>query len=157
VKETTMPDSSRLLCPRCGAVNRVAAGRPPGAAKCGACHQPLFTGSPIEVDAAAFARHRQQDSIPLLLDVWAPWCGPCRSMAPAFARAAAVLEPDMRLLKLNADTAPDVAAELNVRGIPAMFLLHHGRVVAQTAGAMDTAAITAWVRRHLSAAPERAA
>lgn len=152
-----MSNPARIVCPHCGAVNRVAADRPTGTAKCGACHAPLFTGQPLEVDVAGYERHVRENSIPLLLDVWAPWCGPCRAMAPAFARAAGLLEPEVRLLKLNADTAPDVAARLNVRGIPAMFLLHGGRVVAQTAGAMDTGAITAWVRRNLTAAPGRAA
>ncbi|MDA8249685.1 MAG: thioredoxin domain-containing protein [Rhodospirillales bacterium] len=152
-----MSEPARIVCPHCGALNRVPANRPARAARCGACHDALFTGQPLDVDAAGFERHMKDDSLPLLLDVWAPWCGPCRAMAPAYARAAALLEPDVRLLRLNADTAPDVAARLNVRGIPAMFLLQGGRVLAQTAGAMDTGAITAWVRRNLAAAPGRAA
>ena len=152
-----MPEPSRIVCPHCGALNRVPAERPARAAKCGACHVALFTGAPVDVDEAGLERHMREDSIPLLLDVWAPWCGPCRAMAPAFARAAAALEPQVRLLKLNADTAPQVTARLNVRGIPAMFLLQGGRVIAQTAGAMDTGAITSWVRRNLPAASGRAA
>jgi thioredoxin 2 len=152
-----MSDLSRIVCPHCGALNRIATDRPAQAAKCGACHAPLFEGKPLEVDATQFERHLKEDSIPLLLDVWAPWCGPCRMMAPHFARAATMLEPELRLLKLNADTAPEVAARLNVRGIPAMFLLQGGRVLAQTAGAMDANAIVAWARRNLSAAHGRAA
>jgi thioredoxin 2 len=152
-----MTAMSHILCPQCAAVNRVPADRPAAAAKCGRCHAALFTGAPVEVDAEGFAQHLKADGLPLLLDVWAPWCGPCRAMAPAFARAATVLEPRVRLLKLNADTAPEVSARLGVRGIPALFLLQHGHVLGQTAGAMDTGAIVAWVQRHLAGVAGRAA
>jgi len=108
----------------------------------------LFDGHPAEVDAATLDRHLRSDDIPVLLDVWAPWCGPCRAMTPAFARAAQELEPDFRLLKLNADTAPDVTARLGVQGIPALFLFDHGAITARTSGAMDTKTIVAWARRH---------
>ncbi len=147
-----MNNDARIVCPHCGTLNRLPANRPAQAARCGACHDALFTGQPVEVDAAGFERHMKGDGMPLLLDVWAPWCGPCRMMAPAFARAAALLEPDMRLLKLNADTAPEIVQRLGVRGIPALFLLRDGHVVGQTAGAMDTNAIVSWARRHLPAA-----
>jgi len=145
-----MTDAATLVCPQCGAVNRLPAARPALQARCGSCHAALFDGHPAEVDEAGFARHLQHDGIPVLLDVWAPWCGPCRAMAPMFARAAAVLEPHVRLIKLNADTAPRVSTELGVRGIPAMFLFSGGRTIAQTAGARDANAIVSWVREHLA-------
>jgi thioredoxin len=131
-------------------LNRVPAERPAEAARCGGCHRPLFHAHPTAVDEAGFERHVQSDSIPVLLDVWAPWCGPCRAMAPAFERAARVLEPQDRLLKLNADEAPNVSARLGVRGIPAMYLFRNGAVVAHAAGAMAAEAIVRWTRDQLA-------
>jgi thioredoxin 2 len=148
-----MPDKLQLVCPHCGTLNRVPGDRPAAAANCGACHRKLFEGHPVEVDADGFKRHVGGNDIPVLVDVWAPWCGPCRMMAPMFARAATVLEPAVRLIKLNADTAPDISAQLGVRGIPALFLLQGGRVLAQTAGAMDASAIVNWAHRVLAQEP----
>ncbi|HEY0418171.1 MAG TPA: thioredoxin TrxC [Acetobacteraceae bacterium] len=147
--------SRHLVCPHCGAVNRVPDSRPAEAAVCGACKQRLFQGKPADVDEAAFERHVANDDIPVLVDIWAPWCGPCRAMAPAYARAATLLEPGMRLLKLNADTAPAVTARLGVRGIPTLALFKNGRVVGQTAGAMGADAIVAWARSQAAAKAAR--
>ena len=144
-----MPTSKQIVCPACTAVNRVPADRPATAARCGGCKAPLFTAHPAEVDEAGLDKHLRSGSIPILLDVWAPWCGPCRSMAPQFERAAAILEPDVRLLKLNADTAQATCARLGVRGIPALFLFRNGEPVAQSAGAMGADAIVQWTRQNL--------
>ncbi len=138
-----------LVCPHCTTTNRMPVARTARDARCGACHRALFDGHPASVDAAQFARHRRDNDIPVLLDVWAPWCGPCRTMAPMFERAARELEPGIRLLKLNADEEPGVASELGVTGIPSLFLLRGGRVVAQSAGAMDAGRIVAWARSQM--------
>lgn len=140
---------SHIVCTACGAVNAAAPGRDPADARCGKCAAPLFAGKPAAVDAAAFARQSERSDIPVLVDVWAPWCGPCRQMTPLFEDAARELEPHVRLLKLNADEAPEVCQRFGVRGIPALLLLHRGRLVAQTAGVMDAAHIVQWTRTHL--------
>lgn len=139
----------QIVCPACGAINRVPVERDARAARCGACKAKLFDGRPHAVDAAGFERHVAKDEVPILVDVWAPWCGPCRAMAPMFERAAQALEPEVRLLKVNSDEEPALAQKLGVRGIPALFLLKGGRVVAQTAGAMDAGRLVAWTRQNL--------
>lgn len=136
------------VCPSCGAVNRVPQDRPAREAKCGRCHQPLFTGKPVAAGAEGFERHIARNDIPVLVDFWAPWCGPCQAMAPAFERAAAELEPRFRLLKVNADDVPAIVARYGVRSIPTLMLFAAGRPVAQTAGAMDSTGILSWVRAH---------
>src|SRR6478735_2930281 len=113
----------QLVCPACGALNRTPDGRDAREAKCGKCHGGLLTGAPLEVTGAQLQRHRAgTKGVALLLDVWAPWCGPCLSMAPQFAAAAKALEPDVRLLKLNSDTEQAAAGALGVQSIPALFL-----------------------------------
>lgn len=144
-----MSDARHIVCPACGVTNRTPAEKPASQARCGSCRTPLFAAKPIEVDAAAFEKHRRSNDIAVLVDVWAPWCGPCRAMAPSFEAAAAELEPDVRLLKLNSDNEQQLAGQLGVRGIPALILLKGGRVVAQTAGAMPPAQIVNWTRQNL--------
>ena len=141
----------QVVCPHCGTKNRYPVGKPARGARCGKCRSALFDGKPVAVDDVGFQRHRRDNDIPVLVDVWAPWCGPCRMMAPLFEQAAAELEPNVRLIKLNADESPGVSAELGVRGIPTLILLLGGKVIAQTAGAMDTRRIVAWVKSHLPA------
>ncbi|WP_315720659.1 MULTISPECIES: thioredoxin TrxC [unclassified Bradyrhizobium] len=144
-----MSETFQLVCGQCGQINRLPAGRAPTQGKCGKCHAPLFSGHPIEVDQAAFERHVAHSDLPLLVDVWAPWCGPCRAMAPMFARAAQELEPHVQLLKLNSDEAPDVSAKFGISGIPTLLLLQKGRELQRISGAMDSQRIVAWTRSGL--------
>ena len=140
-----------VVCAQCGGINRVAPDRPALAAKCGKCKSKLFAGHPEDVDAAIFERQVSRSTIPVLVDVWAPWCGPCLSMAPAYAAATAELEPHVRLIKLNSDAEQAAASRLSIRGIPTMILFAKGREVARTSGAMGTRQIVQWVRDHLPA------
>jgi thioredoxin 2 len=135
-------------CPACGTGNRLRDGDP-HAAKCGRCGAKLFTGAPIDVDDAALATHLKTSSMPVLVDVWAPWCGPCRMMAPHFAEAAKAFEPQVRFLKLNADQNQS-PAKLGVRGIPALILFHDGREVARQAGLMTADQLGAWLTHALT-------
>ncbi|MGD8809078.1 MAG: thioredoxin TrxC [Gammaproteobacteria bacterium] len=147
-----MTANRNIVCPSCAAVNRIPAARPAEAARCGKCGAPLFDGHPADVDAAAFTRQIQRSDIPVLVDVWAPWCGPCRMMAPAYAEASKSLEPEVRMIKLNSDAEPSIAGQLNVRGIPTMILFKGGRPIAQTSGAMTASRIVEWTRAQLMAA-----
>lgn len=144
-----MEDGRHIVCGHCGQVNRVAANRPAILAQCGKCHQALFAGIPFGVDEATFERHATRDDIPLLVDIWAPWCGPCRAMAPMFAQAARLLEPELRLLKVNSDEAQSLSAKLEVRSIPTLLLIWKGKILARQTGVMDTRRIVDWALEHL--------
>lgn len=146
-----MTASRQIVCPHCAGVNRVPEDRPREAALCGRCRTPLFSGKPVEADAAMFEKQTRHGDVPVLVDVWAPWCGPCRMMAPAFEAAAVALEPQMRLLKLNTDAEPEMASRLGIRGIPTMILYAGGREIGRVSGAMAAREIEAWARGRLAA------
>ncbi len=141
-----------VVCPHCSAINRIPPDRPAQNAKCGTCHQQLFTGKPVTANAETFERQTARNDIPVLVDFWAPWCGPCLAMAPAYVRAAAELEPDFRLLKLDTEQQPTIAARYNIRSIPTLMMFAGGRQIAQRAGASDTRSIVAWARAHAPSA-----
>lgn len=136
----------QVVCPHCDAVNRVPAQRLHDRPVCGACKRPLFQAHPVPLNEARFRRHLAASSIPILVDFWASWCGPCRSMAPEFEKAAAALEPDMRLVKVSTEEAPALAQDLAIRSIPTLVLFRGGREIARAAGAMPAARIAAWAR-----------
>ncbi|QDZ01351.1 thioredoxin TrxC [Nitratireductor mangrovi] len=140
-----------VVCGSCGGINRLPEARPATGAKCGKCASKLFRGHPDDISGDNLGRQIDRGTLPVLVDVWAPWCGPCRTMAPAFEAAAAVLEPEVRLVKLNSDRHQATSAELGIRGIPTMILFAGGREIARVSGAMTTGEITNWVRERLPA------
>lgn len=138
-----------IVCPRCNATNRVPAGRINDAPNCGQCQTPLFDGHPADLNEAAFSRQIMHSDIPVVVDFWAPWCGPCKMMAPEFARAAFMLEPRVRLVKVNTDAEQGLAARFNIRSIPTMALFIGGKEKARQSGAMGASAIAQWVNAQL--------
>lgn len=144
-----MSDSYHIVCPHCSSVNRIAIQRLSDNPICGQCKQALFLHHPVELTASTFPQHIKRNDIPIVVDFWAPWCGPCKTMAPSFAQAAAQLEPHVRLAKVNTEEEQALAGQYNIRSIPTLALFQNGKEIARQAGAMSTADIVSWVRSRL--------
>jgi len=148
-KETAVSDSLHLVCPHCNVVNRAPAQRLAQGPNCGKCHRELFSAHPVELSAAAFAAHIERNDIPVLVDFWAPWCGPCKTMAPQFVQAAGTLEPRARLAKVDTEAEPALGARYAIRSIPTLVLFKGGREIARQAGAMSSQNIVHWATARL--------
>ncbi|MDH5444423.1 MAG: thioredoxin TrxC [Gammaproteobacteria bacterium] len=144
-----MSSSIHIVCPHCGGINRLPADKLASGGKCGKCKQALFSGEPLNLNQEIFSRHISRNDIPVLVDFWAPWCGPCKMMAPVFSQAAAQLEPKMRLAKIDTEQQQNLAAQYNIRSIPTLAIFKQGQEVARMAGAMDLNNLLNWARQHI--------
>jgi thioredoxin 2 len=139
-------EALHLVCAHCASTNRIPRDRLGDGPKCGSCREPLLTRHPLELTSVNFRKHLEKDDLPLAVDFWAPWCGPCQAMAPEFEAAAETLASEARLFKVNTDAEPTIATQFSIRGIPTLILFKSGREVARQSGAMGRGDITRWIR-----------
>lgn len=139
-------DTTHIVCPHCNATNRIPTARLNDAPKCGKCKQAMFTAQPINLTTENFSQHIVNSGVPVVVDFWAPWCGPCQTMAPAFAQAAKDLEPNYRLAKVDTEAQQALGAQYGIRSIPTIAIFKNGQEIARQAGAMGAEDIKRWVQ-----------